>query len=229
MKRLIKKSGHRKTMNQLPINKNGLLNIMNVDFQILKEKVLKMLENDSNPLYAYHSVDHTMEVLCNCERIALEEGVTDERQLLLLKIAALYHDTGFLFVYKGHEEKSCELVRRDLSNTDLSAEEIEAICSMIMSTKIPQSPKNHLEEIICDADLDYLGRDDFGLISDNLRKEYFKLGFVKTEAEWIDVQVRFIGVHQYFTKSTREKRSFKKLKHLQSLKRKAGLYLMNKL
>ena len=37
---------------------------------------------------------------------------------------------------------------------------------LILATKVPQKPKNKLEKIICDADLDYLGREDFDNISD---------------------------------------------------------------
>jgi uncharacterized protein len=194
---------------------------MQVDFQILKEKVLEMLSLHSNPIFAYHSVSHTIDVLSTSEKIAAEEGVTDPHQLLLLKLAALYHDTGFLVIYKGHEEESCQIAIKDLIGTNLSAKDIEIICATIMATKIPQSPKDHLGEIICDADLDYLGRDDFEMISNNLRKEYFTLGMVQTEAEWIQLQIKFIERHNYFTKTSREKRSFKKLKHLEQLKNQA--------
>lgn len=196
---------------------------MQIDFQILKEKVLEMLSLHSNPLFAYHSVNHTIDVLNTSERIAAAEGVTDSHQLLLLKLAALYHDTGFLVIYKGHEEESCQIVIKDLVNTNLSAADIKRICDIIMATKIPQSPKDHLGEIICDADLDYLGRDDFEMISNHLRKEYFALGIVQTETEWIQLQIKFIEGHNYFTQSSRENRSFKKLNHLEQLKKQAVL------
>ena len=98
---------------------------------------------------------------------------------------------------------------------------------MIMATRIPQSPKNHLEEILCDADLDYLGRNDFDLISYNLRTEYFGLGMVKTEAEWMQIQINFIGKHRYFTNSTRRKREDLKTKHLRRLRIQADLEITN--
>src|SRR5215204_1526087 len=157
---------------------------MLIEFEIVKEKVLKMLTLHSNPVLAYHSVYHTMDVLCNAERIASEEGLTDGKKLLLLKLAALYHDTGFLFVYKGHEEKSCEIARKDLANSAITPEEMNTICSMIMATRVPQSPKNHLEEILCDADLDYLGRDDFFEISETLKAEWLAYKIVSSENDF---------------------------------------------
>lgn len=201
---------------------------MVTDFQILKEKVLTMLSMHSNPILTYHTASHTDDVLRCCEQIALEEGITSRKTLLLLKVAALYHDTGFLLAYKGHEEKSCELVTKDLVRLDFSQEDVDIICSMIMATKIPQSPKNHLEEIICDADLDYLGRDDFEEISNHLRNEFFQLGVVKSEEEWMQLQISFFESHRYFTKSAREKRNCKKMQHLEQLKAQANLCTTNK-
>lgn len=201
---------------------------MVTDFQIMKEKVLTMLSMHSNPILTYHTTNHTVDVLRCCERIALEEGITNKKSLLLLKIAALYHDTGFLLAYKGHEEKSCELVTKDLISLDFEDADVDAICSMIMATKIPQSPKNHLEEIICDADLDYLGRDDFEEISNHLRNEFFQLGVVKSEEEWMQLQISFFESHRYFTRSAREKRNCKKMKHLELLKAQVVLCTTNK-
>ncbi|MGZ3847690.1 MAG: HD domain-containing protein [Flavisolibacter sp.] len=200
---------------------------MQAEFQIWKERVLQMLALYSDPQLAYHNVCHTEDVLLTCEKLAREEGITGQHALLLLKLAALFHDTGFLIQYKGHEEKSCEIARRELAGSRLSEGDLDTICSTIMATKIPQSPKNHMEEIICDADLDYLGREDFELISDRLRKEYFVLGMVQTEKDWMQLQIRFIEGHEYFTKTSRKQRGPQKLKHLEQLRNRAVLNITN--
>ena len=90
---------------------------------------------------------------------------------------------------------------------------------MIMATKIPQSPKNKLEKIICDADLDYLGRDDFEPISNSLYKEFLDFGFVKDHNDWMQKQVGFLESHHYFTKSSQELRQPKKTDQLIKLKK----------
>ncbi|HEU0112844.1 MAG TPA: HD domain-containing protein [Flavisolibacter sp.] len=200
---------------------------LTADFQVLKDKVVRLLTEQGKSALTYHTVEHTLDVLSNAERIALEEGVFSEKELLLLKVAALYHDTGFLFVYKGHEEKSCEILTKDLHQSEFTPKDIATMCSLIMATKIPQSPKTHLEQVICDADLDYLGRNDFEFISNNLRKEFFDVGVVKTEEQWMQLQISFIGAHQYFTKTSQKSRNKKKLKHLRQLKIQAGLNAAN--
>lgn len=91
---------------------------------------------------------------------------------------------------------------------------------MIAATEIPQSPKNHLEEIICDADLDYLGRDDFFIIGDRLYAELMTLGIVKNETEWNKLQVKFMESHHYYTTTAQKLRAKKKEKNLQLVKAK---------
>lgn len=191
---------------------------MPIDFTFFREKVINTLTLEINPLLCYHNVSHTVEVLEQTERIAHEEGISDKRQLLILKLAALYHDTGFLFVYKGHEEISCDIARRDLAHSDLTGTEMTLICDLIMATRVPQTPNTHLEEIICDADLDYLGRDDFWMISNNLKKEFLQFGLISCEEEWISREIQFIEPHNYFTSTSRKLRDPEKLKHLSRLK-----------
>jgi uncharacterized protein len=196
---------------------------MEINFEQIREKITGILEHQINGTLSYHNVGHTKEVLANVERIARSEGIINERTLLLMKLAALFHDTGFIYVYKDHEEKSFEFAKSELNGFNISGEEMDIIGGMIMATKIPQNPKNHLEQIICDADLDYLGRDDFDVISNNLKKEVLLFGIAQTEAEWEERQIHFIESHSYFTETCRLGRDPQKLERLNLLKAKAGL------
>ncbi|HVT85051.1 MAG TPA: hypothetical protein VHD35_07595, partial [Chitinophagaceae bacterium] len=130
------------------------------------------------------------------------------------KTAALYHDSGFLHAYSGHEEAGCEIVKKELPAYGINGKQLDAICGMIMATKIPQSPKNKLEEIICDADLDYLGRPDFFKIANSLFKEMMHRGLVNNEREWNRIQVNFLKNHHYFTPTNKQSREQQKLEHL---------------
>ena len=90
---------------------------------------------------------------------------------------------------------------------------------MIQATKIPQEPKNILEEIIADADLDYLGRSDFYPISYSLFEELKSMEAIKTEDEWNRIQVNFLEQHHFFTKTCINKRKAEKQKRLMELKK----------
>jgi uncharacterized protein len=195
-----------------------MTNHYSVIYNSIYSHVIAKLQNELSPRLTYHSIDHTLDVLEQSQQIAAREGIKDEKNLFLLKVAALYHDSGFIFIYSGHEEKSCELGREELPGFGLTAPEIEKICGMIMATKIPQSPKNKMEEIICDADLDYLGRGDFDSISNSLYEEFLDFGFIKNHEEWMKKQIGFFEYHNYFTKSSQQLRHPKKMEQLLKLK-----------
>lgn len=190
------------------------------EFLELKSRVLRMLITGLDPRLTYHCYDHTVDVLRQAERIATDENITDKRLMLLIKIAALFHDTGFLFTYKEHEKKSCEIMLENIDHAVFSAHELSMIQGMIMATKVPQTPHSLPEMILCDADLDYLGRNDFELISNKLKEEFLVYGIIKNEAEWDELQVKFFESHHYFTASTVNKRQALKIQHLKELKEK---------
>jgi len=188
-----------------------------INITAIKEHVLSMLKEGLSARLTYHNIDHILDVTAQCQAIASAEGITDKDTLLALHIASLYHDAGFLFVYVGHEEKGCEMAREQLPGFEVTGSMIENICAIIMATKIPQSPKNLLQQIICDADLDYLGRKDFFTISENLCKEVLEYKIVGSKKEWEERQVYFLQTHTYFTQSSQKKRTLGMVNHLQKL------------
>ena len=190
-------------------------------FTSIKQPILSRLENELDPRLGYHNITHTLDVLEQAEILAKQEKVTGKHDLLLLKTAAVFHDSGFLFVYKNHEEKGCEIASETLKNI-FSKNDIKKVCGMIMATKIPQTPNTLLEQIICDADLDYLGRNDFEPISRNLYKEFIIFKIIPEEIIWDHIQIKFFESHHYFTGSSISKRNGEKLKHLNILKERSN-------
>jgi uncharacterized protein len=138
--------------------------------------------------------------------------------LKLLLTAVMYHDCGFMIQANHHEALSCALAKESLPKFGYTTADIEMICGMIMATRLPQTPHNLLEQVICDADLDYLGRDDFFIIGDRLFKEFLFYGIVKDEMEWDQLQIRFLETHHYFTQTAINTRQAKKQQHLLLLK-----------
>ncbi len=185
--------------------------------ETIRTHVLKKLSNQlSHDLY-YHCVEHTIDVQEQAGRIAAAENITNPEDLFLLGIACLYHDTGFIFTYNTHEEVGCDLAREELPGFGLNKHQIEQVCGMINATRIPQAPQTKLEEIIADADLDYLGREDFFPISHQLFRELKAKHFLETENDWNLVQVKFFKQHKYFTESTIALRAEKKQVHLEMI------------
>ena len=190
---------------------------MQRDFERLKAYVISRLEKElSNDLH-YHSVNHTLDVLEATERIAASEGV-DESEMLLLQTAGLLHDIGFIHGHKEHEKRGCLMAGEIMPRFGFTLEDVETICALIMATKVPQSPRSHLQKILCDSDLDYLGRDDFYLTGNLLFEELSSRGKVASKTEWNRLQIKFLSDHQYFTNTNLRDREAKKLIHLNELK-----------
>lgn len=178
--------------------------------------ILKLLKKRLSPSLHYHSLDHTKDVTRAAERIALMEGITDEG-IFLLKTAANYHDAGFIEQYDANEPIGVTMAQSILPKYGYEQQHIEVIKNLIHATSVPHKPKSHLEEIICDADLDYLGRDDFWDISDKLKRELKEHGKIQGDRQWDELQVKFFNLHKYFTESAKSLRQEKKDEHLKQI------------
>lgn len=178
--------------------------MLETSFRKLKKLAYARLATLS-PNLTYHSIEHTRDVLKHCIRIAALEGVAGE-DLVLLKTAAIYHDTGFLFAYGGHEDKSCDIFLEDIAGIAIKKTDIKTILALIGATKVPQKPKTLLQKIICDADLDYLGRKDYPSIAERLKSEFLQFSLIKNEQEWRMLQREFLKKHNYHTSSSKELR-----------------------
>lgn len=178
--------------------------------------IIEKLTSELPENLTYHNMDHIYDVLDAAIKIAETESASED-EIKLLRIAALYHDSGFTTTYKNHEDRGCVLAKETLPAFGFSAAQLESICSMIMATKIPQSPHNNLDKILCDADLDYLGRDDFYEIGNRLFDEMKNRGFIETEREWNLTQKVFLENHRYHTHHGRTNRESKKQEHLEEV------------
>lgn len=194
-----------------------------MNYQAAKAFILDKLETELSPQLTYHGLHHTLDVLSTTIELCKLEGI-GAYESMLLKTAALFHDAGFTISNKNHEELGCQLAHEHLPRFDFQKEEIDRICGMIMATKIPQQPKNELEEIICDADLDYLGRDDFFPIGATLFAELKAYKVLQTEEDWNRLQVAFLEKHTFFTLTNKTRRASRKGVYLEQLKDMVSRY-----
>jgi class 3 adenylate cyclase/predicted metal-dependent HD superfamily phosphohydrolase len=188
-----------------------------INYYKAERHIMKVLEKGLSDKLHYHSIEHTKDVVKAVERLALIEGVTDEG-LFLLKSAATYHDAGFVEQYEKNEPIGARLAEEILPKYGYTEQHINTIKELIYVTQIPHKPTNNLEEIICDADLDYLGREDFHEIANRLRRELREHGKIDSDRRWDEIQVQFLTAHKYFTETALKTRAAKKEKNLDEVK-----------
>lgn len=191
----------------------GLHHYSSIKYYNAENEVLMLLEEKLPKDLTYHSLNHTKDVVKAVERIALLEGVRDEG-LFLLKSAALFHDAGFIEQYEHNEPIGAALAEKMLPKYGYNEQHIKTIVALIYSTQIPHKPVNKLQEIMCDADLDYLGTDTFDDISDQLKIELMAKGKIHSEKQWDEIQVSFLNQHRYFTQTSIQTREPKKKENI---------------
>jgi len=188
-----------------------------MDFEKASEYIKNRLKKELAVTLYYHSFVHTMDVYNASVNLAKEEGVNKE-DLDLVKIAALYHDAGFIYQYLDNEKVATQIARETLPGFGYTPSQVEIVAGIIMATVVHAVPKTHLEQIVKDADLDYLGRDDFHPISILLQKELNSNGFQLTDQKWDQIQIKFFEKHLYYTNSAIRLRKEKKQKHFEEIK-----------
>ena len=186
------------------ITPNHLFNVrkQSLNFSLIQEEILEQMQRDLPKNLYYHNLKHTTDAIYRVTDIGTKENVSEE-DLLLLRCAALFHDSGFMASYDNNEEIGARLAHQTLARYNFSREQIDIVKGIINATKVPQNPHTLLEEIMCDADLDYLGRHDFIPISQNLFRELFERGKIDSIEQWNKMQYKFILQHHYFTETAK--------------------------
>jgi adenylate cyclase len=169
----------------------------------MEEYIMDRMQKELSDKLFYHNIQHTGHVYQQVEMLGRGEEVSQE-DMLLLRSAALLHDMGYIDTFDEHETRSVEYAREILPLYRYKEAQIDAICSLIMATKLPPDPSNLLEMIICDANLDHLGRADFLIQSDRLFQEYLFHKKIKTKKEWNLKQVELLENHEFFTETARQ-------------------------
>ncbi len=185
-----------------------------MDFAGARDYIIDRMRKELNPSLTYHTIEHTLDMHHAAIRLMEMEHFDDEHERLLIETAAIYHDAGMMISYNDHETQSVLIAGEMLPTFGYSLEDIDEVAGLILVTKLPQMPTTLPEQILCDADLDSLGRDDFFLESFKLQLEWKLNGIaVTTLEEWLRFEVKFFTGHEYFTKSGRELRQEQKRKN----------------
>jgi hypothetical protein len=167
----------------------------------------------------YHNTIHTQDVIDSFERLALLKGV-GKRDYWIGKTAALLHDTGYIFepVGKGHEERGAHFAENLLRNRGYKLSDIFTVSGMIRATTIPQNPKTLLDALLCDSDLDNLGREDCLDKGDLLRQELESMGIKMSDLKWYEGELKFMQDNGYHTDSAKYLRNGKKKENMERLR-----------
>lgn len=184
------------------------------------EFVLNLLQNNLPEGCVYHDIEHTLNVVESAKLIGEHNNLSDKDMEILL-LAAWFHDTGLIYTYTGHEEKSIEIFNGFINQNRLPAEKIERVANLIRATKIPRNPTDLLEKIICDADLSHIGQKGFQKRVKLLRQEWENmLGKKFSDIEWMNSNIDFLTNNKFNTNYAKQVFEEQKQKNLEKLKKR---------
>ncbi|MCA9997333.1 MAG: HD domain-containing protein [Anaerolineales bacterium] len=190
------------------------------DYEGAVAYALSRLKNELSPDLTYHNLWHTQDdVMVTAVRLAHLLALGEE-EVGLLRVAAAFHDLGFVEDVANHELVGARIVAQLLPEFAFSSRQIEIIMGLILATRMPQSPRSLLEEILADSDLDLLGRPDFMARNACLRQEWANEGRVVTMREWYEGQLSFMRGHDYFTAVAQRLRNETKQRNIVLLEEK---------
>lgn len=172
--------------------------------KISEDYAKNLLKDKLSSVYTYHNLDHTIQVVDKIKILAKEENISPEDTENLL-LAGWFHDLGYVDDADNHEEESRKIASDFLRQHQFSEERIAKIGELILATDKFYKPKNHLEEIIKDADLYHLASNDYFRICENLRQEIKEVHHQKfSKQQWSELNIVFFSKHQFYTKYAKE-------------------------
>lgn len=191
-----------------------------IDIKHVEKYIRELFSDKLNKHYTYHSLEHTLDVVSKVKEYSLLCEIS-KLNCNLLEVAAWFHDTGFTIDHIEHEALGVEIFNTYIEPFKLAEEDVSFVQKAILVTKIPQQPNTIFEKIICDADLDYLGRSDFEKISPLLFSEWVNIGKLDQgdDDTFNTIQVQFLSKHSYHLDAVKALRDKGKAKNLRKVKR----------
>lgn len=168
--------------------------------QLVENYVFNLFKDKLSFDYTYHNFMHTVMVVSAIKKLINEYDLDEESKENLI-IAAWFHDTGYIFSNKDHEDKSIEIAKEYLISNQYAEERINTIQKLIAATELDKFPETLEEQIIKDADTFHIGHLEYNKFAQLLRSELHKIHNVEySDLEWNKENRNFfINVHRYFT------------------------------
>ncbi|MDP2363937.1 MAG: HD domain-containing protein, partial [Ignavibacteria bacterium] len=164
-----------------------------------KEYVSILFSSQSSEKLSYHNFEHTLEVLENVNEIGNNAALSND-EINLVKLAAIFHDVGWIIDGNKHETKSTEIAKDFLSSNGSDQSDISKVVDLICITDLKTTPKTPAQMVLRDADILHIGQKGFYSKSQLLRSEKKVLkNKIFSELEWIESNIEFLTANHFYT------------------------------
>ncbi len=187
----------------------------------LEQHVIGLFRTYQSPKLLFHNLHHTENVVSKTKEIAGHYQL-NEQEMLILLIAAWFHDTGYLFAPPSeHEEKSVEVMKIFAREQQVPFDIVNEVSGCIMATKLPRNPAGLLQEILCDADTYNFGTKEFKRTNEIVFNEFQNASDVPLSRKKFDEgALVMLKQHKFYTSYCKEHLTDEKKENMKKLKKK---------
>lgn len=184
----------------------------------VKEHVHDYFADHLNPDRIYHNLQHTREIVNWTVQLGQHYNL-DSKSRFIVEAAAWFSNLCYDRDPKQYQERNARYAQKFLRNIPLTEDLVKNITGCILSTRLPQQPKNTMEEIACDAHMYHLGLDDYEKRSKLIRKELVLLSRKKiSKDEWKQRDLELLQNHRFKTEYAKQLLDSQQQKNLELLK-----------
>ena len=184
-------------MKHIP-NRKFTVKLQLVRLQDIEEDIMDRASKELPANLYFHDLARMKDIYGLVELFCRAEDLSEE-EALMVRTAALLHDVGYIWSYDEHEEESIRFAREILPKYAYPDDQIERIIELIECTKRLRKPTNKLEEILLDADMNYLSRADFITLNKAFYNELYEKNKIQNQQEWVRMQIVLLSNHKYYT------------------------------
>ncbi len=198
---------------------------MREDFSIndLRTVALDYLQMHLPKVYTYHNAEHSRDVCAALDEFIKIAPVADEN-ILPLQIAGIFHDFGYIEKPYDNESLALPYIKKFAVQFGLAESTVNQAHELIMETVFPYHPHSVEGELLCDADIEYIGRADFIEKALRFRQELAGCGQTFSDREWWSMELQFLQDNTFFTPAVRSLREDGRQRNLQLVQQRL-LYL----
>ena len=183
----------------------------------LQNTALSFLEKNLGKRYTYHNQAHTLEV-CNAVKLFAEHTELPPETYAALRIAAIFHDFGYLERSFDNEKLALPYIQDFGRQFGIAESILLAANDMILETTFPYQPSSAAGKLLCDADIEYIGRECFIEQAELFRKELSSDNIVYTERDWWSFELKFLQENTFFTPIVQSLRNAGRLRNLEKVR-----------
>ncbi|UOQ53595.1 Pycsar system effector family protein [Hymenobacter cellulosivorans] len=170
-----------------------------------KAYITALFEEKLPKSLVYHSFKHTATTVKEAKALGEATELSPE-DLEALVLAAWFHDAGYTEVYDGHEYRSMEMAEQWLQSQGYPADRIAVVKDIIRATHRNETAKTELQQLLVDADMSSMGKEEFFANGELLRAEWETvLGKSYDSVEWAETQLDFLLSSKFLTDAAKDR------------------------